>query len=288
MVERPPKGYSQMQHPLPHNFNYRFSLNAENVNVASTMVTLLRTSEVATGVSEIEVNPKNGAFAEDNGPLIHQDSIVPRMSISFTAALSKGAIETDAVRSLKLMWMPIYISFLNSLEAEDSKTAVQIEDILELTHNTDNKDVHPTFNGNNLIGFGGNQAVSTVAATEVFGDYGLSVNTVLEALTFDRELFFDALQYYTNSSMLKKVTGRMKTIILKRDYPYRYYSNRFTYPSVKRGNPYTFCGILFHLPQVGTADQIPLAGDTTDIPHVNVAMHVRYNEWNPEFDQSAL
>ncbi len=288
MVERPPRGYTQLQYPLPHNFTYRFSLGAENGNRESTIATLIRSSEVATGVDAVEVNPRNAAFAEDTGPLIHMGSIVPRMTLSMRMTLSKAAIETDAVRKLKVNWMPLYISFENSLTAKDDKTAVEIEDILELQHDTTNKDTYPLFATTKLTGMGGAQPLSTVPAAEALADYGLTTTSVLEQVAFDKELFWDASQYYTNAAMLRKVTGRMHSVTLYRDREYKYFSRNFTYPSVKRGNPYTFCGILFHLPQAGTAEQNLIVTETTDIDHVHISLACRFNEWNPEFDQSAL
>ncbi len=81
MVEHPPKGYSQMQYPLPHNFSYGMALHAENELKNSVILTMFRTSENAVGVDAIEVNPRNALFAEDTGPLIHVGSIVPLLTL---------------------------------------------------------------------------------------------------------------------------------------------------------------------------------------------------------------
>ena len=278
---RIPRGYNQMQYPQPHNFSYQFKLNLEDETKNSAICTLLRTSEVATGVSAIEVNPRNAAFAEDAGPLIHMGSIVPRLNITMLAKA------TDAVTSCILNYMPIYTAFLNNLEAADDKTDTQIEDVLMLQHDTTNKDVYPLHANVNLEG-AFSQPLSSIAATEAFGDYGLTTDATMESVAFNKENFFDNLQYKTNSSMLKKVTGPMRSIVLGDERPYKFFSRNYTNPIVKRGNPYTFCGILFHLPQVGQFDQVGFAGDTTNIAHVDIKLSCRFDEWNPEFDQSAL
>lgn len=284
----PPRGYRKLEYPLPHNFSTIFNLLAEDTSADSTIIPLIRATEAFTTPEAIEVNPRNANFAEETGASIHMGSIVPRLNVTFSLVLSKGAIETDKIRALKVNWMPIYISFLDSLEAMDDKTAVSVEDILELAHDTTNKDVWPLYNGTNLATGIGTCPMNTVAATEVFGDWGLSVDTDIEATAFNKELFYDSLQYYTNAGMLKAVTGSMNTVIVKRDRPFLYHSNNFTNPRVKRGNPYTFCGILFHLPSGDQADQITRLADTTNIAHIQGQMSVRYDEWNPEFDQSAL
>ncbi len=249
-------------------------------------MSFFRASEAATGVEAIEVNPANPAFAEDAGPLIHMNSIVPKLMVKFSITMAKAAIVTDAMRAIKVNYMPLYFSFLDTLEAEDTKTAVQIEDILEMQHDTTNKDTYPLYSATDLNS--GILPFSTVVATEVFGDYGLTTNINAESVSFDDELFWDAQQYYSNRGMLRKVTGGWKTAIVTRDRPFNYFSNNFTYPTVKRGNPYTYCGMLFHLPLGGDSEQFFDAADTTDIPHVVIRGRVRFNEWNPDFDQTAF
>lgn len=281
----PPKGYLANEHPLPHNFSYTFYLFGENEAENSVHIPIFRTSELAVNAEAIEVNPSNAAFGEDPGPTIHNGSIVPRVNVRIMAQLTKIAISTDAIRNLVFNWMPIYTGFLPSLEAEDARTAVQIEDILELQHDTTNKDTYPTQSGVKLLN-SGNQPLSTKPYAEAFADYGLGTSAILESTAFDKELFFDALQYYGNASMLKKVTGPMHRVNINQDRPYLYNSNNFTNPNVKRGNPYTYCGILFHLPQAGSAEQFFRAGDVTDINHLQVNVGVRFDEWNSNFDQN--
>ncbi len=284
----PPRGYKTMDYPLPHNFGYGISLGGDSATRNSTIFTILRASEIATGVEAIEVNPANSAFAEDQGPLIHMGSIIPRINFTLMAQMSKVAIETDKQRATRFNWMPIYIAFLDTLEAEDSKTSTQVEDTLELQHETTNKDTYPLFNGTKLTGDGGYQAFSTVPSTEVFGDYGLTTNGIMEGVDFVMEEFYDNLQFKTNHGMLQKTIGQMRTVVVKRDHPYIYHSNSFTYPSVKRGNPYTFCGVLVHVEQVGTPPQIGISSELTDIDHLNVKCVIRYDEWNTGFDQAVV
>ncbi len=200
-------------------------------------------------------------------------------------ALTKGAVETDKIRSLVVNWMPIYISFLDTLEAEDEKTATQIEDILELEHFTDNKDTQPEYSGIKISTLH-NVAPSSIHYTEVFGDWGLTTDLKYESVAFDLGAFYDTLQFKTNAGMLKKVIGPMRKVILRQDHPYFHFSSNFTYPSIKRANPYTFCGVLFHLPQMGQFMQVGEVADTTAIDHVNIEGRIRYDEWNSVFDQS--
>lgn len=287
MYRRQPKGYRKADFPLPHNFQYIFPLTAHASGENSTIQTLFRTSENAQTAENIEVNPKHPSFLEDGGPLIHGDSIVEKLTYSTTINLTKGAIETDKLRAIKFNWMPYYVAFLDSLEAEDIQSATQIEDILELAHATNNKDTFPLFNGTKLVTTGAvTHPLSSVAFTETFAEYGLTTNDSMEGVDWDSNAFWDTLQYKTNAGMMKKVTGKWHSAVAYRDKPYHYFSNRYTIPSVKRGNPYTYCGILIHVPTAGTEQQLFEAADVTNIPHVYVKSNIRFDEWNTTFDQT--
>ncbi len=277
-----PKGYLKAEHPLPHNFNYdlNFSID-DSLSLNATYLPLILNDEGLVNADTKVVNPRHGSFAEENTPYCFHDSIIPRMTISMSAKLTKAGIETDALRSVKFNWMPVYVSFLNRLEAQDSKTAVQVEDILELQHETVGKSVYPIWTGTNMnIGTVGIHGSATTAFM------GLTVNNTIETVAFDKELFFDAMQYYTNSPMLKKVIGKMHSVHVSRDRVYKYYSNNFINPMVKRINDYTFCGILVHVPKINDAEQLGVAADTTGIDHMMLQCYVRYDEWNSEFDQT--
>ncbi len=281
----PPKGYNALAHPLPHNFEYQFSLAAENATKDATIITLFRSSQAVNAAESIEVNPTNASFGEETGPLNQMNSIVPKVSFNMKCSMTKGAIETDKMRSLQFKWMPIYTAFLDSLEAYDIKSNQQIEDILELQHDVTNQDTYPLFSN---VDLGTNvMPMSTKNATEVFGDVGLTTDTKLESVAFDEDDFWDTLSYKSNAAKLRKQIGQIHNVNVTRDRPYSYYSNNATFPTVKRGNMYTFCGILIWLPQAGGLGQVFKSGDTTDIDHLYVTASVRYDEWNPDFDQTA-
>lgn len=280
----PPRGYKAEEYPLPHLFNYSFDLSAEDLTKSATMCTILRTSEAALNADAVEVNPRNSAFAVDAGPLIFNGSIVPRINFRLQATMTKGSIVTDLLEHINFKWMPIYTAFLPSLQAEDEKTATQVEDIVELTASLTNKEVFPKFQAN--LTNASNQPLSTVTDAEVFGDYVLGGDAVLEAVAFVEKDFYDSLSFKTNAGMLGKVAGNFKTVRLTREKPYTYTSNNFTNPMVKRGNPFTYCGVLVFIPQASTGTQTFPIGDTTAISHIHFKLSIRYDEWNPNFDQS--
>ncbi len=281
----PPRGYRRIDFPLPHNMEFGFSLHAENESKNSVHLPIIRTTDAQNATEGVIANPNHASFLEDPGPVICKNSIVPRISLSFRMMMSKGSIETDALRKIVMNYMPIYTAFVEPLNAIDEESGEDVEALIELQHDVTNRDVYPVVTGTDCTN-GQNQPASIVTDTEVFGDYGLTTNLVHEYTSFNKGNWLDALHYGTNAGMLRKVCGRMRTVTLFRDRNFHYYSNRLTMPTVKRGNPYTYCGMLFHLPQASNGDQAFLAGDTTDIGHVDVLGHIRYDEWNDEFDQT--
>ncbi len=292
----PPKNYTQQQYPLPHNFSYDFGLGCEDETKNSMLMTLIRQTESAQGVDEIEVNPRNAAFLEETGPSIAQGSIVPKINFSFQAFIPKTAgYGTDTsvkIPKLILNYMPIYTSFLDSLTAEDSLSTDNIEEILELQHTTATKDVEPLHTGTDLFSSAtsgnGSHPLNTVHMSETFASYSLTTDAKLESVAFSKENLYNALHYYTNKGMLSKVIGPMKSAYVSFDRPFGYHSNNFTNPSVKRGNDYTFCGMLFHLEQAGSTQQPLLASEVTNIEHLHISAKIRFDEWNPNFVQVAI
>ncbi len=278
-----PKGYFQTEFPLPHNINYTGQFGLETTASNATYLPIILNDEALVNADAVNVNPEHGSFAEADHAYCHKNSIIPRINFTLRVQLTKAAVETDAVRAVRFSFMPVYTSFLNRLEAEDSKTAVQIEDILELEHETTGKSCYPLWGAVNLLS-GGTVELHATPTTALMG---LTGDAVHENIVFDKELFFDALQYYTNAPMLRKVTGRMKTVTITRDRPFIYHSNNYANPMIKRINPYTFCGVLLYSPLVtNTSESLIRAGDTTNVSHIDFNSHIRYDEWNPHFDQT--
>ncbi len=281
----PPKGYSSLVHPLPHNFSYFFTLQAEATAKDATIIPIICASQDLLLPETIEVNPTNAGFGEETGTMIQMNSIVPKISFNMKMSLTQGAIETDKIRSMQVKWMPIYTAFLDSLEAYDIDSGQQVEDILELQHDVTFKDTFPLYSGTDLAV--GTVPMSNKNQVEVFGDKGLSVDTKLESVAFDEPDFWDTLSYKTNAAKVRSHIGKIHNVNITRDRPYSYYSNAATYPTVKRGNMYTFCGILIWIPASGSVGQVFQAGETTVIDHLLISASVRYDEWNPDFDQTA-
>ncbi len=287
-MARPPKGYRMEEHPLMHKNAGFFGLRAFDNTSDATMITLFRSSEVELTPETIEVNPSNPAWQQEAGVTIHNGSIVPQVNFTMKMNLTKTLTDLYPQVTIKVNFMPIYISFLESLEAEDVKTATQVEDILELTHATASKRTEPLWTGTKLTNES-NHALNTVTSTETFSaSWGLGTDATLESIAFIEDDYWDAIRHMSISGMLSRNTGRIHRITLNgQTRPAATFSTKgFTSPLVKRGNPYTFCGLIVWLnPQNNTKSYGRT--DLTDIDHVQVNFESNFPEWNQNFDQSA-
>ncbi len=186
---------------------------------------------------------------------------------------------------MKFNTMRIGTSFLNRLDAFDKKTSDDIETILELTHETTDEQCYPLWNNTKLFESGGTLDYDALVP-------GLTTDQQPEGVAFDKELFFDAMHYYTNKAMLKSVASKMRNhLVSEAIVPHGRslitVGGTFSLPSIcKSANPYQFFGELFHVPQVGSLSQLMLAGETTAIEHLTVKGFVRFNEYNPDFNFS--
>lgn len=285
-----PKGYRMEEYPLPHDFKYyaKFGLESAVANFA-TIFPILKYTDEAGSVETIEVNPRNTNFAEEGGALINPGSIVPRISIKMDAFINETAI-AEGVRRCKFFWMPIYTAFVEPMEAYDEKTSTTIESILKLQTDNTTQKTSPLYNGVDLKG-GDDYPLSLVNATETFTTAKLTTDLNLEGVAWtdtDQDTFWDAKNYYTNKSMLNKVTGKMQLGQMTDRFDYHYYSNNFAHPTVKRANPFMFCGIFLWFPQSGSEYQNILSSEITDIPHVDFRLRIKFDEWNPQFDQTPI
>lgn len=274
---RPPRGYYERQYPLFHQVEYEFGLSAEEATKDMTMIPFFWNDEAKLNPSQVIVNPRNPSWAISSESNCYKGSIVPEINVFIRANIPKAARVTDDLQFIDFEYMPINVAMLSGLEAEDDKSGTQVEDILTLVHETTDKQATPDWNGFDLFN-----------ATVFDADMpGLTGGQTIEGINFDKEVYFDALQWYTNGGMLKKETGRLTRVSLHKERPWYKSVSRFTAPNVKRINPYTFCGILFRVAQAGTKDQVVQASETTAIEHIHFTVDIKFPEWNPAFEQEA-
>lgn len=268
------------QYPLIHNFEFGFGLSADSATKASTIVPYMFQDNALVDYETIKTNPENADFAVVTYPNVCAGSYVPKLTLDYVMYIPPTDTE---ISHLLVDTMPISIAMLNRLDAFDKKTGNDIETILELQHETNDEQTYPLWNGTKLFEGGGTYDYHANVP-------GLTTDQQPEGVAFDKELFFDAMHYYTNKEMLKAVTGGMHSHTLSEPivpHGRSLIHRRGTHiinSMCKFANPYTFCGELFSVPQTGSRTQYHLASETSGIEHLTVKGFVRFNEYNPDFN----
>lgn len=261
-------------YPRVHENELKFELNADSASgLTATNVPIVMQDEGLGDPNSAYTNPESASFAEYQGPNCYPDSRVNYARLNCEISLTKGAWNTDNVEVLKIGIIPVYMNFLENYTALNEVTSEEVEDILEMSHETTDRQGYPTWNGNKV----GGDKLQTGAAVP-----GLTTNTNLEAITFDVNKFYDALQYYTNGRKVNKSIGRIKWLYVSRRRTLRVAVKLKS--MAKRMNPYAYFGCIFVLPKENEFNQTTKNGDLTSISHVMVKASYRYNEWNENFN----
>ncbi len=268
------------KYPYIHNFEFGFGLSVEDANRTSTIIPYFFQDNALVDFETIKTNPENADFIISDKPNTHAGSYIPKVQVGWIAHIHAG--DTEIAR-LAFDTMQIGTSMLNRLDAFDKKTGNDIETIIELQHETTDEQCGALYNGTKLFEGEGVRDLSTDVPF-------LTTTGQLEGVAFDKEMFFDAMNYYTNKEMLKLVTNRLRSYYLTDLLvPNGRHEVRktmtFNTPSLcKFQHPYTYCGEMFNLPQVGSRYQFHLAAQTTGIEHLSVNGFVRFYEFNPDFN----
>ncbi len=300
--KNPPRGYKSNEWPLPHTFNYRFALSLEDTTSDATQIIILRNSkENAIAAENVEVNPHNPLFEECNGPLCHAQSIIPKVSLTIDAFignlaqadLGAGSAGSSPNRILRFNWLPIYTAFENQLDADDLNSTLTTMDILELVKDPNFDAVHPLFVTKlvNATSFAQSWPLTTAPPNitdESIDDVGLTTDGLPEEIAFSTDTYFDHIKFGENSGMLRKMVPKMHTDLVSYARPFHFFSNNFTFPTVKRINKFTYCGIIFSVPPANGGRQNVIASETSAIEHIFFNVNVSFDEWNMGFDQLVI
>lgn len=262
------------RYPNVHVQELKFQLSANVSGKQGTIIPIINQDEGLGDPNSKYTNPASSSFAETNMPNCYPDSRVNFARANLEFSLDKACYETDKIEVVKALVVPIYTSFLENLTAKDEKSTDEVEDILELQHETDDRQTYPLWNGTKLSG--------TSLDTGTGTGQGLTTNGNIEGVEFDVDKLYDALQYYTNSGKVRKSIGKIRWINISRRRNFRM-SFRIK-SKTKAINPYTFFGVLVWIPDENEVNQLFVTGDTTAINHVIVKCATRFNEWNENFN----
>ena len=267
------------QYPLIHKFKFAFGLSAEDTDKASTIVPFIISDEALVDYELVKVHPNNADFTIAEYPNVCKGSKVTDLQINWKAFIPPDDTE---ISLLSFDELNIHTNFLRRLDATDELTGNDIETLIELTHETTDKQVYPLWNGTKLF------------EGHLIQDYhanvpGLTTDQQPEGVAFDKDTYFKAMHYYTNKEMLKQVTSSMRTHTISE--PAVPHGRAITGGSI-RGVPsvckaieeYTFFGKLFSVPQVGSRFQYHKASQTTAKEHLTVIGEVTFYERNNGFN----
>ncbi len=269
-------------YPRPHNFDHSWYHGLETaVSNVTTIYPLVMQDEGLGAPSSYAAHPENAAFVEAAETNCYTDSKIDNILARIEFSLAKGAVATDKLNAIKIAYMPIFMSFLEDYTAIDDLSSSEIQDILELTTESTDKQGYPLYNDVKMVEKYANSALMPTKSP------GLTTTQVLEGVAFSHGSYYDMLHYMTNSGKLKVTQGGMKWLTLTPNRPIANI-NIHLRPKVKSMNKYTFFGVMITVPAAGGKFQIPVSGDTTNINHVGVITHVRYNEWNENFNMARV
>lgn len=266
--------------PLRHNFDWGFGLSADASTKASTIIPMVFQDNALVDYELVKTHPDNADFAVVGYPNVMRGSKISGLQIGYMMTIFPSDTE---INMIKVNTMDIHTNMLSRLDAFDRKTGNDIETILELTHETGDEQAGALYNGTKL--FEG-EGVRDLDFTKV---PFLTTDGQFEGVAFDKEMYFDALHYYSNQSMLKLVTEKMYSITLTDplvNAKHAIFSRvqKLHHPICKSAEEYMYCGKLVHVPQVGSLTQYHLAGQTTAVEHVSCKGWVRFNEHNNDFN----
>jgi len=117
----------------------------------------------------------------------------------------------------------------------------------------------------------------------------------IEGVNFSKEALTDQRRYGMLKGLIRKsMPIGIRTIFLRVSQSggaHKRITINFTPSGAKFINPYTFMGILFHMPQVNAISSldptlhqpINIANIAADTEFIITAIHVSYNERNPDF-----
>ncbi len=266
------------QYSRPHFTRVMWTFGLEDGStMVATFLPLCMSDEGLGAPASYNANREHASFAEYNGPNCYPESTVSNFHSSLEFIMSKAALETDKLHAIRVGFLPVFGAFLDTWDAKDELTGDTVKSVLELQHESTDRQVYPIYNGTDVSPF--------FTGSEDFGTDvpGLTTDNDLEFITFNIDAFYQAIRYYGIADLIKKHTGGLNWLTLTKDRPMKRVSIK-PRSAAKRQNPYSMLGVIVLVPGVNTSYQIPSGTDTTAIKHVNVTSITKFDEWNPGFD----
>ncbi len=284
MAERVPKKMMQIWYPQPHSIAGGCTFECDDATIDSTIVPIAFYDEGLGAPSALETNPENAAFAiVGDQANCFVGSRINLINAEFRFNLTSKFFD-DNLAGIRFATMPIFMAFINDYTAIDELSNIEVQDVIEMQTETTDNQGGPLYTA----------AADMPEKTAALGNLGantpfLDTDVGIEAVAFNVNIYYNALQFLTISDKLKKVQGGLKWDVLNANRP-TIKKKYFIRPKVKAMNLHTYFGVLIHVPIQGTTDQIGVITRdfTAATQYLDVDWNIRYNEWNPEFNMSKV
>ncbi len=286
---RKPRQYLNEPYPLHHRFDYELEFDLHPTDSQnSTIIPFMYTRNGNVGLVKpdlIQVHPMNDGMEYETGGLCNYMSIMDNFSATLTISMMKNLLTTNSAKSCKVYIGFYRMAFEDIHNKVDIKSSLSVSSILHLTKNSSDADIMPLYNNTKLSS--GTQPVSTVNdAAEGFADLDMDTSLTHEKVAFDPRVYFDSQMYFSNGKFVKGVLPKLIPMTLTLNRPFRVIRIKNIPKECRRGNDYMYYGMLIYIPIAGDIDQTVGATEVTQLPHVRLAGHVHYLEWNSSHDQT--
>lgn len=263
-------------YPLPHTDQNSFYLSLFDAAKGSTSIAIAHYDEGLGSPSSVNANPEHASFVAKGYPNCFPESEIDNIFFDIRLQLTKHALETDKVHKLRIAIQEQYVSFEDAL-AVDDLSSVEVQDALELTRETTDKQTYPLYSGTKL------DEVFSGSATLNAAVPGLTTNQIIESVAYDPLVHYNAVHFLTIKGKYNTCQSGLRWVTLTKDNPYKNIRIRLK-PKLKNLQEYAYQGVLIHLPQKDTYDQAIADTDLSTGNHVQVTVVNRFNEWNHRFD----
>ncbi len=268
-----------------HEFDVSFYTYVEQSvsTKRTTIVPIIMNDDAKGDPMNFKAHPEHASWAEVAEPNCFPDSEIRNMRITLNIFIP--AALAAKLSAIKFNYALISCAFPEDLDAIDEKSGLSFKEVLELQKETTDRQTYPLWSAVDMNGGG---LLPTNAP-------GLTATQAIEGVNFSEEVLKDQLRYGRIKGLIKKCLpiGYRSSFVKGRTvagYGKRLTFN-FTPSNAKFINPYTFLGLLINTPEMvsegvidPTVHQIASASDfTVDTEFMMFAVHVQYDERNPEF-----
>jgi len=249
----------------------------------SILLPIIMNDDARGDPMDFKAHPEHSTWAEVAQPNCFPDSEIRNMRITVDFVIPKASAIITSI--LKVNYALISCAFPEDLDALDEKSGLSLKEVLEIQKETTDRQTYPLWNG-----------VDSPSGSTLHADVpGLTASQVVEHVAFDSEVLRDQKRYGRIKGLIKKCMPMGYRTLMIRSRTLAGFAKRltinFTPSNAKFINPYTFLGLLLHVDNASaistwdpTNSQSIKNGDlTNDTEEVLFAVHVQYDERNPEF-----